>query len=88
MAFILLRRVTKIGGPRSPARLPRRTKLTRGPPPTVDVVNLPEIGSKGNSHLLMMDKNDARAADLIQKWLADQGRSSDFDGCLIDQTSA
>ena len=39
----------------------------------VDVVNLPELGIKGNSHMLMMDKNNAVTADLIQKWLADKG---------------
>ena len=39
----------------------------------VDVVNLPEVGIKGNSHMLMMDKNNAQIADLIQKWLADKG---------------
>lgn len=39
----------------------------------VDVVNLPEVGIKGNSHMLMMDKNNAQVADLIQKWLADKG---------------
>jgi hypothetical protein len=37
------------------------------------VVNLPEAGIKGNSHMLMMDKNNGRVADLIQKWLADKG---------------
>jgi len=40
---------------------------------TVDVVNLPEIGIKGNSHMLMMDKNNGQVADLIQKWLTDKG---------------
>ena len=39
----------------------------------VDVVNLPDIGIKGNSHMLMMDKNNAQTADLIQKWLSDKG---------------
>ena len=39
----------------------------------VDVVNLPEVGIKGNSHMLMMDKNNGQVADLIQKWLADKG---------------
>ena len=38
----------------------------------VDVVNLPEIGIKGNSHMLMMDKNNAQIADMIQNWLADK----------------
>ncbi len=40
---------------------------------TVDVVNLPEVGIKGNSHMLMMDKNNAVTADLIHKWLAGRG---------------
>jgi hypothetical protein len=39
----------------------------------VDVVNLPEVGIKGISHMLMMDKNNAQISDLIQKWLADKG---------------
>jgi pimeloyl-ACP methyl ester carboxylesterase len=40
---------------------------------SVDVVNLPEVGIKGNSHMLMMDKNNGQIADLIQKWLTDKG---------------
>jgi hypothetical protein len=40
---------------------------------TVDVINLPEIGIKGNSHMLMMDKNNAEIADVIQKWLVGKG---------------
>jgi hypothetical protein len=40
---------------------------------SVDVVNLPEIGIKGNSHMLMMDKNNAEIADVIHKWLAGKG---------------
>jgi len=39
----------------------------------VDVVDLPDIGIKGNSHMLMMDKNNAETAELIQKWLAGKG---------------
>ena len=39
----------------------------------VDVVNLPEIGIKGNSHMLMHEKNNAEIADVIQKWLAGKG---------------
>jgi len=37
---------------------------------SVDVINLPEIGIKGNSHMLMMDKNNAEIADVIHKRLA------------------
>jgi len=40
---------------------------------SVDVVNLPEIGIAGNSHMLMMDKNNAVTAELIQTWLAAKG---------------
>ncbi len=40
---------------------------------TVDVINLPEIGISGNSHMLMMDKNNAEIADVIQRWLVEKG---------------
>jgi hypothetical protein len=40
---------------------------------TVDVINLPELGIKGNSHMLMQDKNNAEIADVIQKWLVGKG---------------
>jgi hypothetical protein len=39
----------------------------------VDVVNLPEAGITGNSHMMMMDKNNGPIADLIHKWLIDKG---------------
>jgi len=39
----------------------------------VDVINLPEIGIKGNSHMMMMDKNNAEIAEVIQKWLVSKG---------------
>ncbi len=38
-----------------------------------DVVNLPQVGIKGNSHMMMMDKNNAQIAELIQGWLEKQG---------------
>jgi hypothetical protein len=40
---------------------------------SVDVVNLPEVGIAGNSHMLMMDSNNAVTADLIHTWLAAKG---------------
>lgn len=40
---------------------------------SVDVVDLPKVGIKGNSHLVMMDKNNLEVADLIQKWLEKKG---------------
>ncbi len=39
----------------------------------VDVINLPDLGIKGNSHMVMMDKNNDAVADVIGKWLVDQG---------------
>ena len=40
---------------------------------SVELVNLPEVGIVGNSHMLMMDKNNGQIADLIQKWLVGKG---------------
>ena len=42
---------------------------------SVDVVDLPDAGIKGNSHMVMMDKNSDQVADLIQKWLVAKGLS-------------
>jgi hypothetical protein len=41
----------------------------RGAGGTVDVINLPDLSIKGNSHMLMQDKNNAEIAEVIQKWL-------------------
>jgi pimeloyl-ACP methyl ester carboxylesterase len=32
---------------------------------------LPEIGIKGNSHMMMMDRNNLQVAEVISKWLAE-----------------
>ncbi len=40
---------------------------------TVDWINLPDLGIKGNSHMLMQDKNNGEIAAVIQKWLAGKG---------------
>ena len=37
---------------------------------SVDVVDLPERGIKGNSHMMMMDHNNDAVAALVQEWLA------------------
>jgi len=39
----------------------------------VDVVDLPQVGIKGNSHMIMMDKNSSEVAAYIQAWLKRQG---------------
>lgn len=40
---------------------------------SADVVDLPRHGIKGNSHMMMMDKNNLDIAALIQKWLTGKG---------------
>jgi hypothetical protein len=36
---------------------------------SVDIVDLPKIGIHGNTHMMMMDKNNMAVADVIQAWL-------------------
>lgn len=38
-----------------------------------EVIDLPQIGIRGNSHMIMMDKNSDQVAGVIQEWLAKQG---------------
>jgi hypothetical protein len=38
-----------------------------------DVFALPAMGIKGNTHMMMMDKNSDHIAKLISEWLAKQG---------------
>ncbi|MGX9963661.1 esterase [Roseomonas sp. F4] len=40
---------------------------------SVDVVDLPERGIRGNSHMIMMDRNSDTVAQLVQDWLASKG---------------
>ena len=40
-----------------------------------DWINLPDIGIKGNSHMLMQDKNSNQIAEVVQKWLVSKGLS-------------
>jgi hypothetical protein len=39
----------------------------------LEIVDLPKVGIKGNSHLQMMDKNNLDVAEFIQAWLVKQG---------------
>ncbi len=38
---------------------------------SVEVMDLPARGVRGNSHMVMMDRNSDRVAGMIQDWLAD-----------------
>ena len=40
---------------------------------SADMIDLPKIGIKGNSHMIMMDKNSDAVAGVIQDWLAKRG---------------
>ena len=40
---------------------------------TADWIQLPERGIKGNTHMLMMDRNSDQVAAIVQDWLAKQG---------------
>ena len=40
---------------------------------SIDTIDLPDAGLKGNTHMMMMDKNSAQIAELIQKWLVSKG---------------
>lgn len=40
---------------------------------SVDVVDLPERGVRGNSHMVMMDRNSDVVAGVVQEWLAARG---------------
>ena len=38
-----------------------------------DLLDLPDIGIKGNTHLVMMDRNSDQVAEVIQKWFERKG---------------
>jgi len=40
---------------------------------SVDVVDLPEHGIRGNSHMVMMDRNSDQVAGVVQEWLQRRG---------------
>ena len=40
---------------------------------SVDVIDLPERGIKGNSHMMMMDHNNEQVAAVVQDWLVSKG---------------
>jgi hypothetical protein len=37
------------------------------------LVHLPDIGIRGNTHFLMADLNNKQIADLMARWLHEQG---------------
>ena len=51
----------------------RYTNTIRAAGGTADTFDLPAMGILGNSHMVMMDKNSDQIAQLVRKWLAQQG---------------
>ena len=48
-------------------------KIAKSVGGSVEMVELPALGMKGNSHFLMMERNNAQIADLIEQWLIKKG---------------
>jgi hypothetical protein len=40
---------------------------------SIEIVSLPELGIKGNSHFVMMERNNADVVEVIHKWLGSKG---------------
>jgi hypothetical protein len=40
---------------------------------SIETIDLPDIGIRGNTHMMMMDKNSDQIADIMQKWLVAKG---------------
>jgi pimeloyl-ACP methyl ester carboxylesterase len=62
-----------VGHPRWPAIKKRGTdftQLVKDAGGQVDIIDLPARGITGNSHMLMMDRNNLAVAGVIQDWLA------------------
>jgi hypothetical protein len=42
----------------------------------ITFMSLPEVGIVGNSHMLMLDRNNLEIADLIMEWIETHARAS------------
>ena len=43
----------------------------------MDTFDLPKMGIKGNTHMLMMDRNSDEIAKLVSDWIGKQGLVND-----------
>jgi pimeloyl-ACP methyl ester carboxylesterase len=62
------------GKPRYEARKAVVERINRADGGRASLVRLPEVGLKGNSHMMMQDRNNLEVADFILRWIADQVR--------------
>ena len=51
----------------------RMAALAKAAGGSIEIVNLPDLGIRGNTHFMMMEKNNGEIADVIQKWLVGKG---------------
>lgn len=51
----------------------KMAELAKAAGGSIEIVSLPAVGIKGNSHFPMMEKNNAEVADVIHKWLIGKG---------------
>ena len=49
------------------------TNAVKGAGGTADTIDLPAMGIRGNSHMVMMDRNSDEVARLVRDWLIKQG---------------
>lgn len=59
------------GRPRYEARKSVVHRINRNEGGRATLVTLPDVGIKGNSHMMMQDRNNLQVADFILKWLAE-----------------
>ncbi|CAN7254152.1 MULTISPECIES: lysophospholipase [unclassified Variovorax] len=62
------------GQPRYEARKAVVERINRLEAGRASLVRLPDVGIKGNSHMMMQDKNNLEVADFILRWIADKVR--------------
>lgn len=60
--------------PRYEARKAVVERINRQQGGRAELMRLPDAGLKGNSHMLMQDRNNLQVADLVLDWLAKQAR--------------
>jgi pimeloyl-ACP methyl ester carboxylesterase len=62
------------GQPRYEARKAVVERINRVEGGRATLVRLPDVGIKGNSHMMMQDRNNLQVADFILGWIADKAR--------------
>jgi hypothetical protein len=51
----------------------KMAELAKAAGGSIEIVSLPDLGIRGNTHFMMMEKNNAQIADVINEWLVKRG---------------